>query len=87
MTTTDLISKISEDTGLSQLDVNRVINSLHKHIMDDVKSGGTIIFREFGTFTSKTYPARKFSSPRTGKLCDIPSRWKPKFKPSPRFMK
>lgn len=87
MTTSKLISMISDDTGLAQIDVKRVITSLHKNIKNDVKSGGTIIFRGFGTYSSKTYPARKTTNPRTGNPCDIPSRRKPKFKASPRFMK
>ena len=82
MTKAELITSLSEKTGLAKNQVNEVLKSLVDSIVDEVKSGGSISLPGLGTYSLNERPARKGRNPRTGEDMDIPASKTMKFKVS-----
>ena len=77
----ELISKISEKTGLTKADVNRVVDGYHEAVMHALKKGGDVRLVGFGTFLVGHRAATTGRNPRTGATIKIPASKRPKFRP------
>jgi nucleoid DNA-binding protein len=74
MTKKDIVMRISEDTGLKQIDVKLVVQKTLDHITDAVAAGKTVELRNFGVFKVKTRKPRIGRNPKTGVTVSIPER-------------
>lgn len=74
MTKKDIIMKISEETGLKQVDVKEVVQRTFDLIIERLRSGGTVELRNFGIFKVKTRKGRLGRNPRTGESVNIPDK-------------
>lgn len=74
MTKKEIVMKISEETGLKQIDVKLVVQKTLDHITSAVVSGQTIELRNFGVFKVKTRKPRIGRNPKTGVTVSIPER-------------
>ncbi len=83
MNRADIIEIVSNATGLSQVEVSAVFQGILSTISSELKKGGYIELRRFGTFKCVQRAERKAANPRTGELVMIPERVMPVFKPSP----
>lgn len=86
MTKAEIISGISEKTGLDKGDVTQVVESLFTVIKDSMSQGNEISFRGFGNLIIKK-KARKVArniSKNTAVIID--EHYAPKFKPSAEFI-
>ncbi len=81
LTKKELLIAISEETGLSQVDVKRVLQRAFAHIIDSLKEGKTIELRNFGVFKVKQRAPRRGRNPKTGQEVPVPSRRVVVFKP------
>lgn len=82
MTKRDLVIQISEETGMVQQDVLRIVQKTLDHIADAVATGKTVELRNFGVFEVKVRRARIGRNPnRPEKDVPIPQRAVVKFKP------
>lgn len=81
MTKKDIIMKISEDTGLKQIDVKEVVQRTFDIITDSLSKGKTVELRNFGILKVKTRKGRMGRNPRTGQSVSIPDKKVVSFKP------
>jgi nucleoid DNA-binding protein len=82
MTKRDLVIIISEETGIVQQEVLRVVQSTLDHISNAVSKGKTVELRNFGVFEVRVRKARVGRNPNEpDKNVPIPRRAVVKFKP------
>jgi len=74
MTKKDIIMKISEDTGLKQVEVKEVVQRTFDMIINRLQSGGKVELRNFGIFKVKVRKGRVGRNPRTGESVSIPDK-------------
>lgn len=82
MTKRDLVVRISNETGLVQQDVLKVIQKTLDYISEEVENGRKVELRNFGVFEVKVRKARIGRNPNSPeKDIRIPPRPVVKFKP------
>ena len=81
MTKRDLVMRISDETGLVQQDVLKVVQKTLDYISDAVTTGKKVELRNFGVFEVKMRKARKARNPRTGDKVFVPEKFVVTFKP------
>lgn len=82
MTKRDLVVRISNETGMIQQDVLKVVQRTLDHISEAVADGHTVELRNFGVFEVKSRKARVGRNPNAPeKDVPIPPRMVVKFKP------
>ena len=74
MTKKDIIMKISEETGLKQVDVKEVVQRTFDIIIESLYAGDKVELRNFGIFKVKTRKGRLGRNPRTGDSVSIPDK-------------
>ena len=74
MTKKDIIMKISEDTGLKQIEVKDVMQRAFDIITESLRAGDKVELRNFGIFKVKTRKGRVGRNPRTGDSVSIPDK-------------
>ncbi|MFH1395522.1 MAG: HU family DNA-binding protein [Candidatus Omnitrophota bacterium] len=74
MTKKDIIMKISEDTGIKQVDVKEVVQRTFDIIIDSLRNGDKVELRNFGIFKVKIRKGRLGRNPRTGAGVSIPDK-------------
>ena len=81
MTKKDIILKVSDDTGLKQIDVKKVVQKVFDCIIEALVRGEKIELRNFGVFKIKQRKSRTGRNPRTGEVVPVPPRKVVVFKP------
>lgn len=82
MTKRDIVIRISDETGLVQQDVLKVVQKTLDYISDSVANGNTVELRNFGVFEVKIRKARIGRNPNRPETdVPIPQRAVVKFKP------
>lgn len=82
MTKADLVSRISEEAGISKKAAGQALDSLVVAIHDLLKGGEKVRLTDLGSFSVVQRKARKGVNPRTGKPINIPATKAPKFSPA-----
>lgn len=77
----DLVRKVSENTGISQVIVKAIINSFLEEILLSLEKGERIELRKFGVFKVTYRKGREMIHPRFKKKIIIPGKRRPFFKP------
>ncbi|MFI3242585.1 MAG: HU family DNA-binding protein [Alphaproteobacteria bacterium] len=80
MNKNDLISNISENTGLTKVDSAKAVDAFIAAITDSLKKGNDVRLVGFGTYTVAKRAASTGRNPRTGEAIKIAARNLPKFK-------
>ena len=81
MTKKEIVKKISEDIGLTQLKTKDIVQRTLDAIIATLISEGRIELRNFGVFEVKARAPRKARNPRTGDKVYVPSKNVVTFKP------
>src|SRR3954454_24539626 len=81
VTKKEIVKKISEDIGLSQLKTKDIVQRTLDAIILTLVSEGRIELRNFGVFEVKRRAPRKARNPRTGDKVYVPSKNVVTFKP------
>ena len=81
MTKKEIVKKISEDTGLTQIQTKEIVQSTFDTIIDAIVKEGRIELRNFGVFEVKERAPRKARNPRTGEPVQVPAKKVVVFKP------
>ena len=81
MTKKEIVKKISEDIGLTQLKTKDIVQRTLDAIILTLVSEGRIELRNFGVFEVKLRAPRKARNPRTGDKVYVPSKNVVTFKP------
>jgi integration host factor subunit beta len=81
VTKKEIVKKISEDIGLTQLKTKDIVQRTLDAIIQTLVSEGRIELRNFGAFEVKQRAPRKARNPRTGDKVYVPSKNVVTFKP------
>lgn len=81
MTKKDIVVRISDETGVKQMDVKKVVQKYIDYVIDSLAKGETVELRNFGVFKVKTRKGRMGRNPRTGEAVPIPAKKAVTFKP------
>ena len=82
MTQRDLVARISDQTGLTQVDVAKVVEKTFDNITESLSRGEGIELRNFGVFEVRRRKPRVGRNPSDpSKQYPIPARAVVKFKP------
>ena len=81
ITKKEIVMKISEETGIKQVDVRRVVQSTLDKITEFLAHGQTVELRNFGIFKIKSRRGRLGRNPRTGEEVPVPPKKVVVFKP------
>ncbi len=81
MTKKDIVLKITDMTGIKQVDVKRIVQKTFDVIVEALKRSEKVELRNFGVFKIKQRKARSGRNPRTGESVPVPPRKVVVFKP------
>lgn len=81
MTKKDIILRITDMTGLKQVDVKKVVQKTFDVIVECLIRSEKVELRNFGVFKIKERKARFGRNPRTGESVPVPPRKVVVFKP------
>lgn len=65
MTRSQLITKVSQDTGLQQTQVELVMDEIVESIVQSLKQGDKVTIAGFGRFEMRTRKTKAFTNPKT----------------------
>ena len=82
----DLVTAISEKTGIAKVDALVAIEALFKEIKISLESGENVYIRGFGSFVIKKRAKKVGRNIKQGASIDIPEHFIPSFKPAKVFV-
>ncbi len=80
MNKAELVSKLSEDAGVSKSQANAVLDSFTEAVTKTLKSGNKVTLVGFGTFSVSKRNARTGRNPQTGEAIKIKAKKVARFK-------
>lgn len=80
MTKVELISKVTESTGLTKKDAEKALSAVLDGITEALAAGDKVALVGFGTFEVRNRPARTGRNPRTKEAIEIAATKAPAFK-------
>ena len=86
MTKADLISEITEKTGVEKIAVQATVESLMTSIIDAMESGENVYLRGFGSFVIKKRAEKTGRNISKNTTIIIPEHFVPAFKPAKVFV-
>jgi len=81
LTKRDLAIAVAKETGITQVDVKRVIQRTLDYLIESLKASNTIELRNFGVFKVKQRAPRRGRNPKTGEEVPVPPKRVVVFKP------
>ncbi|MYA97288.1 MAG: HU family DNA-binding protein [Nitrospinae bacterium] len=85
MRKTDIISLVSEDTGLSKVKAEEVVDTIFDAVKESLARGESVTLRRFGSFSVREKNARMGRNPKTGREAPITARTVVRFKAGRHF--
>lgn len=86
MTKADIVSIISNETGLDKTQVQLVVESFMDNVKKSVLSDNAVFLRGFGSFIVKQRATKIARNIKAGEMVTIPAHCVPAFKPSKEFV-
>jgi integration host factor subunit beta len=80
MNKSDLIVALAEKKNLTGKQVTEIVDLMFKGFINELKNGGRIEIRGFGSFTVRKYKAYKGRNPKNGEHIDVRPKRLPFFK-------
>lgn len=80
MNKSELISALGEKENLSEKAASDIINHIFKSFTEELKNGGRIEIRGFGSFVVRKYDAYVGRNPKSGKKIEVSPKSLPFFK-------
>lgn len=81
MTKKEIVKRIAERSGLTQIQIKEIVQSTLDAIVDSIVEAGRIELRNFGVFEVRERAPRKARNPRTGETVFVPAKKVVIFKP------
>ena len=81
LTKKDLVLAVAKDTGITQVEVKRVVQRTLDRLVENLKEGKTIELRNFGVFKVRQRAPRRGRNPKTGQEVPVPPKRVVVFKP------
>lgn len=82
----DLITQISDKTGIPKVDVMVTLETMFKEIKQSLIAGENIYIRGFGSFITKKRAAKIGRNIKKNIAVEIPEHYIPAFKPAKEFV-
>ncbi len=82
----DLISKISDKTGIPKVDVLVTLETMFKEVKSTLSNGENLYIRGFGSFIIKKRAAKIGRNIKKNIAVSIPEHFIPAFKPAKEFV-
>ena len=82
----DLITEISDKTGIPKVDVMFTLETMFKEIKQSLIAGENIYIRGFGSFITKKRAAKIGRNIKKNIAVEIPEHFIPAFKPAKEFV-
>ena len=86
MTKADLVSRISDKTGIERQDVQATVEAFMESVRDSLESGHNVYLRGFGSSVIKKRAKKTGRDILKNKTIEIPAHNIPSFKPAKSFM-
>src|ERR1700712_2795635 len=86
MRKSDLITNISDKTGIAKVDVLVSLETMFKEIKQSLIAGENIYIRGFGSFITKKRAAKIGRNIKKNVAVEIPEHYIPAFKPAKEFV-
>jgi DNA-binding protein HU-beta len=86
MRKSDLVTQISDKTGIPKVDVLVTLETLFKEIKLNLAADENIYIRGFGSFITKKRAAKIGRNIKRNTAVEIPEHYIPAFKPAKEFM-
>jgi len=80
MNKSDLIVALAEKKNLTGKQATEIVDLMFKGFINELKNGGRIEIRGFGSFTVRKYKAYKGRNPKNGEHIDVRPKRLPFFK-------
>ena len=80
MKKSDISSHVASQASLSKAAADTAVNAVFSAISDALARGESVTIAGFGTFSTKSRPARQGRNPRTGESIAIAASTAPSFK-------
>ncbi len=81
----DIVTAISEKTGLAKVDVLVTLETFFNEVRDTMGNGENVYIRGFGSFVIKRRAPKTGRNIKRGKTVQIPEHYIPSFKPAKVF--
>ena len=81
MKKSDIAGRVADRIGLSQSAAGNAVDAVFEAVGEALAKGKEVRIVGFGTFTTKSRPARSGRNPRTGESLEIQASTPPAFKP------
>jgi DNA-binding protein HU-beta len=75
----ELVARVARETGLTRVDVRRVLDGVLETIGRALHKGDKVTLVGFGTFRVSRHRARVAHNPRTDQPMKVPARRRPRF--------
>jgi nucleoid DNA-binding protein len=75
VTKKEIVKAISDETGLTQLQIKKIVQRTFDAIIETLVEEGRVELRNFGVFQVKPRAARKARNPRTGNQVEVPEKF------------
>lgn len=76
----DLIDRIVEETGIKRSDVKKTVQCFLESVIEELRDGNRLEFRDFGVFEVRERAARVAQNPKTLEQVEVPPKKTVKFK-------
>jgi DNA-binding protein HU-beta len=86
MTKSDIIAKISDETGLERLEVQKTVEAFMTTLKDSMATGENVYLRGFGSFVVKQRAEKTGRNISKNETIIIPAHNIPSFKPAKVFV-
>lgn len=86
MTKAEIVSKVSEKTGIEKADVLAVVEGLMEEVKNSLEKGNNVYLRGFGSFIVKKRAAKTGRNISKNTTIQIPAHNIPAFKPAKVFV-
>jgi integration host factor subunit beta len=80
MNKSDLIVALATKKNLTEKQATEIVDLMFKGFTNELKNGGRIEIRGFGSFTVRKYKAYKGRNPKNGEHVDVKPKRSPFFK-------
>ena len=81
----EIVTRIADETDLTQVRAEKIVNAILQEIKDALQRGEPVILRRFGSFQVRAKRARMGRNPKTGEEAGIPARRVVRFKSGEHF--
>ena len=82
----DIVTAISEKTGLAKVDVLVALETFFNEVRETMGNGENVYIRGFGSYVIKRRAAKMGRNIKRGKTVQIPEHYIPAFKPAKVFI-